>query len=237
MQTTSPPAGRQWHIVSRWQEYEGEARANLLRIAGIGCFYAVELLDYHGLRIGSFEFKPIVDRTFHQLVTAVALAWALTGLVVLLLQKNRIFPAALKYCTTAADLGFLTWVLVLAAGPGSPLVVGYFLIIVLAALRFNLWLVRFTAAGAVAGYLFVLGVGKWFARPPQTVPRHQQLIVIIALALTGVVLGQIVRRPPAWPRSMPPASPVRRRTCHEPGIFLSTADLSPLRRIDPVADN
>ena len=30
---------REWFIVGRWQEYEGEARANLLRIAGIGAFY------------------------------------------------------------------------------------------------------------------------------------------------------------------------------------------------------
>ncbi len=195
MQDTSPPpAGRYWHVVSRWQEYEGEARANLLRIAGIGCFYAVELLDYYGLHVGSFEYPPVVDRTFHQLVTAVAFAWALMGMAVLLLQKNRIFPAGLKYGTTAADLFFLTWVLVLADGPRSPLVAGYFLIIVLAALRFSLWLVRFSAAGAVAGYLFVLGQGKWFAQPPRTVPRHHQLIMVVALALTGVVLGQIVRR-------------------------------------------
>ncbi len=189
-----PPADRHWHIVSRWQEYAGEARANLLRIAAIGCFYGVELLDYHGLKIGSLEFPPIVDRKFHELVTGLALAWALTGLVVLLLQKNRIFPAALKYGTTAADLFFLTWVLVLADGPNSPLVAGYFLVIVLAALRFSLWLVGFATAGALAGYAFVLGHGKWYAVPPRTVPRHQQLIMVIALALTGIILGQIVRR-------------------------------------------
>jgi hypothetical protein len=196
MQDTSPPAdkSRQWYIVNRWQEYEGEARANLLRIAAIGCFYVVELLNYHGLEIGRFEIPPIVDRPFHQVMTGIALVWALTGLVVLLLQKNRIFPSGLKYGTTAADLVFLTAVLCIASGPNSPLVVGYFLIIVLAALRFSLWLVRFAAAGAVVGYLFVLGYGKWFAQPPQTVPRHQQLIVLLALALTGVMLGQIVRR-------------------------------------------
>jgi hypothetical protein len=193
--SSSPPsAARQWHIVSRWQEYEGEARANLLRIVGIGCFYAVELLDYHGLNIGSFQYPPIVDRQFHQFVTGIAFAWALTGLVVLLMQKNRIFPAALKYGTTAADLFFLTWVLVVASGPSSPLVVVYFLVIVLAALRFSLCLVRFATVGAVAAYLFVLGQGKWYSLPPRTVPRHQQLIMVIGLALTGIMLGQIVRR-------------------------------------------
>ena len=37
---------RQWFIVERWQEYEGEGRANLLRIVAIGSFYTVHLLNY-----------------------------------------------------------------------------------------------------------------------------------------------------------------------------------------------
>ena len=171
--------------------------------------------------IGGFQVPPIVDRAFHQAVTGLALAWALTGLAVLILQKNRIFPAGLKYATTAADLVFLTLVLCLAAGPNSPLVIGYFLIIVLATLRFSLGLVRFAAAGAVAGYLFVLGHGKWFAQPPRTVPRHQQLIVVIGLALTGVMLGQIVRRAARMAEGIcrPRARPAR-RTSHERRSFL-----------------
>ena len=43
---TQPSRGdRQWFIVGRWQEYEGEGRANLLRIAGIGAFYCIELAN------------------------------------------------------------------------------------------------------------------------------------------------------------------------------------------------
>ena len=41
---------RKWYIVERWQEYKGEGRANLLRIIGIGSFYIVHLMNYHGLR-------------------------------------------------------------------------------------------------------------------------------------------------------------------------------------------
>ncbi len=48
---TQKPASRHWHIVSRWHEYEGEARANLLRIAGIGVFYLVEFVMCSGIRI------------------------------------------------------------------------------------------------------------------------------------------------------------------------------------------
>src|SRR5262245_53412598 len=41
------PGDRQWFIVGRWQEYEGEARANLLRIVAVGAFYVVELLRFY----------------------------------------------------------------------------------------------------------------------------------------------------------------------------------------------
>ncbi|MGD0900943.1 MAG: hypothetical protein ABR915_24180, partial [Thermoguttaceae bacterium] len=77
------PADRPWFIVGRWQEYEGEARANLLRIAGIGAFYLVELVNYYGLRLGPLEMPAVVSRQFHQAVTAMAVAWALVGLGVL----------------------------------------------------------------------------------------------------------------------------------------------------------
>ena len=69
---------RQWFIVGRWQEYEGEARANLLRIIGIAAFYFVELANYHGLRLGFFEMPRVVEKQFHQSVTALAVAWTLT---------------------------------------------------------------------------------------------------------------------------------------------------------------
>jgi hypothetical protein len=192
--STLKPSDQKWHIVSRWQEYEGEARANLLRIAGIGAFYVVELLDYYGLHLGRLEIPAIVSQQFHQVVTGLALAWALTGMAVLLCQKQQIFPAALKYATTAADLVFLTLILIAASGPQSPLVIGYFLLIVLAALRFSLGLIRFATTGAIAGYLIVLGHGRWFSDPPRSVPRHHQLIMVIGLGLTGIILGQIIRR-------------------------------------------
>jgi hypothetical protein len=51
---------RQWFIVGRWQEYEGESRANLFRIAAVGLFYGIELGNY---------WAGAVDRPFHQAVT------------------------------------------------------------------------------------------------------------------------------------------------------------------------
>src|SRR5687768_4983583 len=95
---------RQWFIVGRWEEYEGESRANLLRIIGIGAFYTIELLNYYGFRLGPFEMPAVVDEHFHQIVTALAVAWTMVALGTLLCLRRQIFPPALKYVTTGADL-------------------------------------------------------------------------------------------------------------------------------------
>lgn len=196
-ETSTPPADRfdrHLFILARWQEYEGEARANLLRIIGIGAFYIVELVNYYGLRLGFVEMPAVVDRQFHQAVTALAVVWTMLALGVLVGLRQRFFPAVLKYLTTACDLVLLTAILVLASGPQSPLVVGYFLVIVLAALRFSLPLVWFASGGAMLSYLFLCGYAKWFTEREMRVPRYHQLIMLLALALTGIVLGQILRR-------------------------------------------
>lgn len=186
---------RQWFIAGRWQEYEGEARANLLRIVSIGAFYIVELINYRGLNLGFLQMPQIRDEPFHRAVTALAAAWAVLALALLLCLRRQIFPASLKYISTACDIGLLTAVLVVADGPRSPLVMGYFLIIALATLRFSLRLIWLATAGSIAGYLFLLGHDRWYrAGDHVPVERYQQLIVLLALLLTGVVLGQVIRR-------------------------------------------
>jgi hypothetical protein len=179
------PDDRQWFIVGRWQEYEGEGRANLLRIAGVGVFYGIELLNYSTGAVG---------RPFHQAVTALALAWAMVGLGVLFCLGQHIFPASLKFFSTAADVALLTTILMLADGPKSPLVVAYFLLIVLATLRFNLRLIWFASIGSMLGYLVLLGYARWFTARNLRVPPYHQAIFLLALALTGIVLGQVIRR-------------------------------------------
>ena len=184
---------RQWFIVGRWQEYEGEARANLLRIIGIAAFYVVELANYHEVNLGFIKMEG-VEKQFHQSVTALAVAWTLMALVILYCLSHRIFPAVLKYVSTGCDIVFLTAILMIADGPRSPLVVGYFLVIALAALRFNLPLIRVATAGSMAGYVVLLGYARWFTERDIRVPRYHQLIMLLALLLTGIVLGQVIRR-------------------------------------------
>jgi hypothetical protein len=126
----------------------------------------------------------------------------MVALATLLCLRRQIFPAALKYVTTAADVLLLTGILMVADGPKSPLVIGYFLVIVLAALRFQLQLVWFATLAAMAGYLVLLGYARWWAGREEsllgprdlTVPRYEQLIFLLGLALCGIVVGQVIRR-------------------------------------------
>jgi hypothetical protein len=184
-QTNPTSDDRQWFIVGRWQEFEGEGRANLLRIAGVGTFYGVELANY---------YTGVVDRPFHQAVTALALAWAMVGLGVLFCLGQHVFPASLKFVSTAADILLLTAILMLADGPKSPLVVGYLLLIVLATLRFSLRLIWFASIGSILSYIFLLGYARWFVERDLHVARYHQAIFQLALSLTGIVLGQVIRR-------------------------------------------
>jgi hypothetical protein len=185
---------RQWYIVNRWEEYEGESRANLLRIIGLAAFYAIELCNYHGLRLGVLEMPPLASRPFHLAVTMLVASWLMVCVGVLLCRVQGYFPFGLKYISTCCDLLLLTAILALADGPKSPLLVGYFLILALAGLRFHVRLIWCATAGAVCGYLFLLGYARWFSEGDTRVPRYAQLIFLAGLVLTGVVLGQIVRR-------------------------------------------
>ena len=194
--SAATPAERQWYIVGRWQEYEGESRANLLRIVAIGAFYIVQLIHFY-----YFSDQGEIARQFHQRTTAIAVAWTMVALAVMLCLRRQYFPAALKYCTTACDLLLLTALASLAAGPHSPhspLVLAYFLIIALAALRFSLGLVWFATLGAMIGYWLLVGIedgksSRWFDNQHAVAPV-EQLITLVSLALTGVVIGQVVRR-------------------------------------------
>jgi hypothetical protein len=89
----------------------------------------------------------------------------------------------------------LTSVAMVAAGAASPIVAAYFVIIALSALRFSLPLVWCATLASIGGYLWLLGHDRWFRDPPVTpLPRYHQLIFLISLALTGVVMGQVIRR-------------------------------------------
>jgi len=211
MSASQSPDDRPWYITQRWQQYEGEARANLLRIASIGTFYLIHLWNYFSSLgklpdSGPFgEYLQLaeagtIDRRFHVMVTLLALAWVAMAASIHLSLRARVFPGWMPTLSTLADGLFLSGVLCISSGPRSPLVVGYFLIIALSALRFSLPLVRVATVASMLGYVGVLGCAKWPATfglavdVDLTVPRFHQLVMIAGLALTGIVVGQVIRR-------------------------------------------
>jgi hypothetical protein len=183
-----------WSVVGGWEAYEGEVRTNLLRLSGIVAFYLVELADYRGFKLGPFEMPRVSGRSFHLAVTALAVAWTMVGLGVMLGLRGRAFPRGLKYISTGCDLVLLTALLTVANGPRSPLIAVYFVILALASLRFRPLLMWFATVGAVACYLFVLGYARWFTRRDISIPRDHEVLIVLALVLTGVILGQVTRR-------------------------------------------
>lgn len=192
---TPLPEAEHWRIVQRFQEYQGELSANVLRVFGVLAFYVVELVNFHGLSIGPIALAPVegVDRRVHLAITALAIAWVALAGGVLLLLRSKIFPPALKYVTTAADVILLTCMLVVVDGPKSTLTIGYFLVVTLAMLRFSSRLVGFATAGAIAGYGVVVGNAYLF-RPSLKVLPYQELMSVLALSLVGIVLSRATRQ-------------------------------------------
>ncbi len=210
--STSPEADRSWFIAQRWQAYEAESRANLLRIIAIGAFYLVHLWSYFGSQgwLPNYGFLQIaesgeISKRFHLLVTLIAVAWAMLALGILLALQHRIFPRWLPYFSTGCDIVLLTSIICLGGMARSPLIVGYFLILILATLRLSLPLIWFATPVCAAAYMCVLGCAKWpeHLRLSESlgqnaaelrVPRYHELIVLVAILMAGVMLGQIVRR-------------------------------------------
>ena len=186
-----------WFVAGRWQQLDGEYRANHLRILSLVAFYVVHLAQ-HYRPTGLFASSTPPDGVFHLAVTVIVVGWLLMSLAIDVCLRQRTFPAATPYVTTGMDLLLLTAVLCLGGGQKSPLVLGYFLILIMAAMRFSLPLVRATTAGAALSYLYLMAMGRW----PQliadakidTVARYHQIITLLAIAMSGVMLGQIIRR-------------------------------------------
>lgn len=178
---------RQWEIVRRWESYGGERSVNVMRSVAVVVFYGIELLCYRVLDV------PGVDARFHAAMSAICIGWGCMAVVVHLLLVRRFFPVALKYVVTGLDLAFATGALLVGAGPQSPLLALYFLILAASVLRFSPRLVSFTIGGCLVSYLVVLGNAHW-ARPEFQVPRHRQIVFAAAVLLGGVLLVLAVKR-------------------------------------------
>jgi hypothetical protein len=176
-----------WRIAVRWQEYDGELRACLVRVLAVVLFYGIFLTQYRTL--AAQEGGTLL----HQRVTVIALAWLLLSLGTVLSLLARMLPAWLKYLTTMIDVALLTTLCGIGHGPNSPMVLGYFLILSMAALRFRIGLIALATLASIAGYMALVGSrdGVWLDSD-HTTPVLQQSITIASLVCVGWVLGQCI---------------------------------------------
>lgn len=193
-----------WYVICRWRQYVAEQRVNVLRICTIALFYLVHLLRYQAGAgtswLGFLQEGGAGGISFqrHLAITVVVAGWVLWSLTVHVLLLDRVFPQRLPLVSICLDCAFLTAVLVCSSGAASPLVCGYFLIVMMAGLRLNLAWVRAAAGCSLAGYLILLGCSRWpmgmlLADPLPVIPRYHQIVVGLAIVFSGVIVGQIVR--------------------------------------------
>ncbi len=185
-----------------------DARGNLVRILCLAGFYGVHLLHYWlpgmdqwlARGLDAIQVKP-VSATMHLAVSLVVLGWLLQALGIHLASATGLVSRRIALLAALGDVFWLTVALCCTRGAASPMVAGYFLVIALAGLRLDFWLVRWATVFAVAGYLMVLAITRW----PQSlllpvdlpaVPRYHQLMVVLALVFQGLITGQLVRL--AW---------------------------------------
>jgi hypothetical protein len=185
------PAPDPWADAQRIESWAGEVRVNLIRLVALVGFYG-----HHLVNVYLYRDDPSTAGRYHTAVTALVLAWASGVLVLHVCLTRRWVPPWLKYAATAWDLVLITALLVLGRDPRSMLSVLYFLVIGAAALRLSLLLVYAATLGALAAYLFFLGYVRFWLELPaeQRLPRPQQVVFLLGLAVAGLLAGQGVRQ-------------------------------------------
>ncbi|MEM7478285.1 MAG: hypothetical protein AAF483_25130 [Planctomycetota bacterium] len=73
-----------WHVTQRWQAFEGELRAAIIRAGLILTFYSVQLLHYF-----AFSERTETEISFHREITFICVVWLLVSLAVLVALRQR----------------------------------------------------------------------------------------------------------------------------------------------------
>lgn len=188
-------ASQAWYVTKQWQRYDGELRANRVRVAAIVPFYCIHLLQQV---FGPAETGNSASQFFHIGVTVLVVAWLSMSLAVEMSLRHRFFPKSLGMATTFFDVAVVTAMMSLGGGQSSPLVLAYPLIIGLSSLRMSLGLVRWTTLAAIVGYGALLVIGRGTISLPTgpigVVPRYAQAMTIMAIMVAGFVAGQLIGR-------------------------------------------
>lgn len=186
------------------QTISAERRVNFLRIAAIAVFYLIHVVRVTVPKFNelfpslAFEMGSTVPHQVHISVSVLCLGWLLQCFLVHYQLNQRVISPYFGIYVTLGDLAWLTALLCLSSGATSAMVAGYLLIIMLAGMRFDLRLIRITTIAAGLCYLFLLGATRWPVGLLKeielgTVSRFHQVMTLVAIVLSGFIMGQVVR--------------------------------------------
>ena len=171
--------------LQRKETWEGDMKANRIRIAALFIFAINECLNYYVFHV--------VDKRFHIGSLLVVFMWFVCAGIFQWMLRHHVWSERAPYLMVSVDLLWMTWLLFLADGPKSPLVAIYFLIIALSGIRLSPRLCLYSSGAAVFGYLSVLQFVKNQA-PQFMVPRSHETIVILSLFFMGIIMAHLMSR-------------------------------------------
>ncbi len=187
-----------WEDGQRLESWAGELRVNLLRCLALIVFYVYHLVNVYVLR------DATITPRYHFLVSLAFFLWSLFAVALYHTLVQRYVPVWLKFFAVSMDLAFITILCILhPAGPRSPLMLLYFLVIASAPLRLSLGLVYVATLGAVAGAAIVLGQWVFIAQGTEAyfsdqngvrISVQSEILFVLSLLTSGLFAGQLVRQ-------------------------------------------
>ena len=173
----------QWRLFQRVQDVRVVWHINLVRTVAVVAFYAIHLAWFLGLA------EPTeIQRSTNLYAGAIAVAWLILCVGIFLAVQIRFVPRWAKYCITTVDVLLLTSAAAIGAQTGSWLILGYFLVIAAASMRFEPPLVLIATVLSLMGYLLLVGLADdvWFDENHGT-PLGQVATVMVGIALAGTL--------------------------------------------------
>jgi serine/threonine-protein kinase len=145
-----------------------------------------------GLTQVNFLLNPAPDVPVHLATTAVELLWLCSSLLLRVVGRSKYPWERVRMIWIGLDVSLLTAILRILGAADSSLIVGFPMLITCSGLWNRVRLVWFTTILSMLGYM-ALALDAWVRDTPR-VSNHHPDIILAGLAVTGLVVGQQVRR-------------------------------------------
>ena len=159
------------------------------RLAALGLFYLVELINYH--------LGIIRDAAFHREMSLLIAVWAVSSILLQQALKIQRWSVPTRFVWGTLDAAVLLAMLLVGNGLTSCMMVGYPLLIAGSGLWFRVRFVWFMTALALASYGVLLVdfyVWRSALRNQMAVSYDRHVIFIVAMIVLGGIVAYLVQR-------------------------------------------